>query len=207
MPTTCNNHLLLLNNSSLTNPVTPSYIRIPHPQPTRAAPPSAKNGGPSSSLGWSVGCCPVTTPPHLPPPPTATPVLAATCTALNFSIAEIWLRTGPKTHQLINSHLRPHSLDEESMKALTEVYYGASSSLRTHRLSPALCKRAKDSNDIVWLTSDSTHELTCAISDIATAVACPVCNEGLSLSLTVIFFSLRQVQMDRKVVEFVFHMR
>ena len=32
-----------------------------------------------------------------------------------------------KTHQLINSHLRPHSLNEESMKTLTEVYYGASS--------------------------------------------------------------------------------
>ena len=72
--------------------------------------------------------------------------------------------------------------------------------------SPRRLNRPR-SNDIVWLTSDSTQELTCAISDIATAVACPVCNESLGLSLTVIFFSLRQVQMDRKIVEFVFHMR
>eukprot|EP00518_Triparma_eleuthera_P011616 CAMPEP_0182479504 /NCGR_PEP_ID=MMETSP1319-20130603/34306_1 /TAXON_ID=172717 /ORGANISM="Bolidomonas pacifica, Strain RCC208" /LENGTH=592 /DNA_ID=CAMNT_0024680931 /DNA_START=252 /DNA_END=2030 /DNA_ORIENTATION=+ len=174
------------------------------PNKVQNSSPGKANG--NANLGWSIGCCPCTSPPHLPPHPTASPVLSAACASLNFSIAEIWLRTGPKTHQLINSHLRPHSLNEESMKVLTEVYYGASSSLRTHRLSPALCKRAKDSNDIVWLTSDSTQELTCAISDIATAVACPVCNESLGLSLTVIFFSLRQVQMDRKIVEFVFHM-
>ena len=95
------------------------------PNKVQNSSPGKANG--NANLGWSIGCCPCTSPPHLPPHPTASPVLSAACASLNFSIAEIWLRTGPKTHQLINSHLRPHSLNEESMKVLTEVYYGASS--------------------------------------------------------------------------------
>ena len=69
-------------------------------------------------------------------------LLAASCAVMGFDIAEIWLRTGPKTHQLINSHLRSTSLDETLRDQLVEVYYGDSAAERTHRLSPAVCKKA-----------------------------------------------------------------
>jgi len=82
-------------------------------------------------------------------------LLAATCTIMGFDIAEIWLRTGPKTHQLINSHLRNTSLQETLRDQLVDVYYGESAAERTHRLSPALCKKAKEDNDVVWVTSQT----------------------------------------------------
>ena len=75
-------------------------------------------------------------------------LLASTCEALNFHIAEMWLRTGPKTHQLTNSHVRPTALDESVRRQLVDVYYGERSAERTHRLSPALCKRAKEAGDV-----------------------------------------------------------
>ncbi|OEU21692.1 kinase-like protein [Fragilariopsis cylindrus CCMP1102] len=38
-------------------------------------------------------------------------VLAASCEVMGFDIAEMWLRTGPKTHQLTNSHLLPSAVE------------------------------------------------------------------------------------------------
>ena len=35
---------------------------------------------------------------------------------------------------------------------LNEIYYGTRCTERTHRLSLALCKRAKESGEVVWLT-------------------------------------------------------
>ena len=35
---------------------------------------------------------------------------------------------------------------------LNEIYYGTKCTERTHRLSLALCKRAKESGEVVWLT-------------------------------------------------------
>ncbi|GMI05614.1 hypothetical protein TrVE_jg1094 [Triparma verrucosa] len=190
----------------------------PHPPTSNSKPyskstPNANAGPAKSQGGWSIGTCTsslmeVGGGGHggQQGGQAVSSVLAATCDSVGFDIAEVWLRTGPKTHQLTHSHLRPHSL-KSHLTQLTEVYYGPSSSLRTHRLSPALCKRAKDSADIVWLTStSSSDELSCAISDIKTAVACPVCNESLGVSVTVIFFALKGLVMDRSIVEFVFHM-
>ena len=54
-------------------------------------------------------------------------IFSATCEALGFDIAEMWLRTGGKTHQLTNSHLRPAAL-QDHMEELTDVYYGDKSS-------------------------------------------------------------------------------
>ena len=122
-------------------------------------------------------------------------VLAASCEAMGFDIAEMWLRTGPKTHQLINSHLRPSSLEDSVRNELMDVYYGTRSSERTHRLSPALCKRAKEAMDVVWVTAHTLHEaeaLKVSISDVRTAVAVPVCHEQSNTNLTVIYFSVRR---------------
>jgi hypothetical protein len=122
-------------------------------------------------------------------------ILAASCDVMGFDIAEMWLRTGPKTHQLTNSHLRPTALEDSVRKDLVDVYYGEKSSERTHRLSPALCKRAKDANDVVWVTAHTPHgadALRCSISNVRTAVAVPVCHEASNSNITIIYFSIRR---------------
>ena len=122
-------------------------------------------------------------------------VLAASCEVMGFDIAEMWLRTGPKTHQLTNSHLRPTALEDSVRKELVDVYYGDKSSERTHRLSPALCKRAKEANDVVWVTAHTPHgaeALRCSISNVRTAVAVPVCHEASNTNITIIYFSIRR---------------
>jgi hypothetical protein len=122
-------------------------------------------------------------------------VLTASCDVMGFDIAEVWLRTGLKTHQLINSHLRPCALEDTVRDELMDVYYGERSSERTHRLSPALCKRAKEAMDVVWVTAHTLHgaeALKLSISDVRTAVAVPVCHEESNTNLTVIFFSIRR---------------
>ena len=69
----------------------------------------------------------------------------------------MWLRTGPKTHQLTHSHVRATALDESVRQQLVDVYYGERSNERTHRLSPALCKRAKEAGEVVWVTAQTRH--------------------------------------------------
>jgi hypothetical protein len=121
--------------------------------------------------------------------------LAASCEVMGFDIAEMWLRTGSKTHQLTNSHLRPTALEDSVRKDIVDVYYGEKSSERTHRLSPALCKRAKEANDVVWVTAHTSHgaeALRCSISNVRTAVAVPVCHEASNTNITIIFFSIRR---------------
>ena len=122
-------------------------------------------------------------------------VLAAACEAMHFDIAEMWLRTGPKTHQLTNSHLRPTALEDSARRDLVDVYYGEKSNERTHRLSPALCKRAKEASDVVWVTGHTPHgadALRASISNVRTAVAVPVCHEASNTNITIIFFSIRR---------------
>jgi hypothetical protein len=122
-------------------------------------------------------------------------VLAAACEAMAFDISEMWLRTGPKTHQLTNSHLRPTALEDSVRRDLVDVYYGDKSSERTHRLSPALCKRAKEANDVVWVTGHTPYgadALRASISNVRTAVAIPVCHEASNTNITIIFFSIRR---------------
>jgi len=128
---------------------------------------------------------------------------------MGFDIAEMWLRTGPKTHQLTNSHLRPTALEDSVRNELVDVYYGEKSSERTHRLSPALCKRAKDANDVVWVTAHTPHgaeALRCSISNVRTAVAVPVCHEASNSNITIIYFSIRRIIMKPAAVEFLVHM-
>ena len=136
-------------------------------------------------------------------------VLGAGCDVMGFDIAEVWLRTGPKTHQLTNSHLRPTALEDSLRKQLVDVYYGDKSSERTHRLSPALCKRAKEASDVVWVTAHTpqgAEALRCSISNVRTAVAIPVCHEASNTNMTIIFFSIRRILMQTTAVEFLVHM-
>jgi len=136
-------------------------------------------------------------------------VLAATCDVMGFDIAEMWLRTGQKTHQLTNSHLRPTALQDSVRQDLVEVYYGEKSNERTHRLSPALCKRAKDANDVVWVTAhtpNGAEALRMSISNVRTAVAVPICHESSNTNLTIIYFSIRRIVHRPAAAEFLIHM-
>ncbi len=136
-------------------------------------------------------------------------VLAASCDAMGFDIAEMWLRTGLKTHQLTNSHLRPTALQDSVRQDLVDVYYGDRSNERTHRLSPALCKRAKDANDVVWVTAHTqtgAEALRMSISNVRTAVAVPVCHEASNSNVTIIYFSIRRIVLRPAAVEFLIHM-
>jgi len=136
-------------------------------------------------------------------------ILTASCDVMGFDIAEVWLRTGPKTHQLTNSRLRPTALEDSVRKDLVDVYYGEKSNERTHRLSPALCKRAKDANDVVWVTAHTpkgAEALRCSISNVRTAVAVPVCHEASNTNITIIYFSMRRILMRPTAVEFLVHM-
>jgi len=136
-------------------------------------------------------------------------VLAASCEVMGFDIAEMWLRTGPKTHQLTNSHLRPTALEDSVRQDLVEVYYGDTSNERTDRLSPALCKRAKDANDVVWVTAhtqNGAEALRMSISNVRTAVAVPVCHEASNTNITIIYFSIRRIVLRPSAVEFLIHM-
>jgi len=139
-------------------------------------------------------------------------ILGSACEVTSMDIAELWLRTGPKTHQLINSHLRPSALIDESVRRnIVDVYYGDRSSERTHRLSPALCKRAKETMDVVWVTAHSEQEaqaLRASLNNVQTAVAVPVCHEASNTNMTFIFFSIRKAVATRShpTVEFLVHM-
>jgi len=136
-------------------------------------------------------------------------VLAAACASIGFDIVEMWLRTGPRTHQLIHSHLRYSALDDTTRSALVDVYYGDSAPSRTHRLSPALCKRARMHNNIVWITSQTeqgAQALRCSLSGVLSAVAVPVCHEETQTNLTVIYFSMKRTAMQPVASEFLIHM-
>jgi serine/threonine protein kinase len=136
-------------------------------------------------------------------------VLSASCEVMGFDIAEMWLRTGLKTHQLTNSHLRPTALQDSVRQELVEVYYGEKSNERTHRLSPALCKRAKDANDVVWVTAHTqtgAEALRMSISNVRTAVAVPICHEASNTNVTILYFSMRRVVVRPASVEFLIHM-
>lgn len=136
-------------------------------------------------------------------------VIQAACAAMGFEIGEVWLRTGSKTHQLINSHLRATALDENTRSALVDVYYGDRASDRTHRLSPALCKKAKEDNDVVWVsaqTETGARALKCSLNGVLAAVAIPVCHEPSNTNMTIIYFSVKRSTMKSEATEFLVHM-
>ena len=49
-----------------------------------------------------------------------------------------------RSHQIIDSYLRPTSLNETQQNDLTKLYYGDDASSRTHRFSLTLFKKAND---------------------------------------------------------------
>lgn len=143
--------------------------------------------------------------------PGADELLLEVCTSLNFDIAEMWLHEGDSYH-LINAHIQPSAVTKSTAfrqhliysdvqpSALTklmcdelhDVYHGEGSSEQTHRLSMSICKWAKKTGKMLWITEHQTPRLAQAlkysISGVRAAVAVPLCQEGTYA--TVIYFSM-----------------
>jgi len=142
-------------------------------------------------------------------------VLAAACQCLGFDIAEMWLQTGPTTHQLIhcyfndgthsttsstspasqkdnskndkdgskshNQHCpRPSlssSVSEKTLIKLKEVYHSKDAPYKVHTLSPALCKKARQVNGIIHISTETdsgSKVLQSSLCDVVYAAAVPV---------------------------------
>lgn len=119
-------------------------------------------------------------------------LLLEVCTSLNFDIAEMWLHEGNSYH-LINSHVQSSALSKSMCDELQEVYHGEGSSEQPHRLSMSMCKWAKKTGKMLWITEHQTPRLAQAlkysISGVQAAVAVPVCHEGSYA--TVIYFNVK----------------
>ena len=113
------------------------------------------------------------------------------CKSLNFDIAEMWLHEGDG-YNLTKSYVRPSNLTASKCTELQEVYHGEGSSERVHRLSMSLCKWAKKTGNVLWITEDHTPHLAQAlkysISGVQSAVSVPIYHEGVHASI--IFFCM-----------------
>jgi hypothetical protein len=119
------------------------------------------------------------------------------CTSLNFDIAEFWIHKGMDYH-LIQSHVRPSGLNESMWEQIQNVYQGEDSDKRTHRLSLSMCKWAKKTGGMLWITEHQTPRLAQAlkysISGVQLGVAVPVRHENVYA--TILFFSMTSTIME-----------
>ena len=77
-----------------------------------------------------------------------------------------------RSHQIIDSYLRPTALNKTQQNDLTKLYYGDDASSRTHRFSWILYKKAKDVQHVIWVPDDTEHgaqALSCSLSNVKTA--------------------------------------
>ncbi len=124
-------------------------------------------------------------------------LLSKVCTSLNFDIAEFWIHKGMDYH-LIQSHVRPSGLNESMCEQIQNVYQGEDSDKRTHRLSQSMCKWAKKTGGMLWITEHQTPRLAQAlkysISGVQLGVAVPVRHENVYA--TILFFSMTSTIME-----------
>lgn len=124
-------------------------------------------------------------------------LLLEVCTSQKFDIAEMWLHEGNSYH-LINSYVQPSALSKSVFDELQEVYHGQGSSEQSHRLSMSMCKWAKKTGKLLWITEHQTPRLAQAlkysISGVHAAVAVPICHEDTNA--TVIYFNVKDPIKD-----------
>lgn len=164
--------------------------------PKAASHPAAR-GEPNSN---DTNLSPIKEPPKKPTyksSPGVDNLLLKVCTSLNFDIAEMWLHEGSSYH-LINSHVQSSALSKSMCDELQEVYHGEGSSEQNHRLSMSMCKWAKKTGKMLWITEHQTPRLAQAlkysISGVHAAVAVPICHEGADG--TVIYFNMKDSIKD-----------
>ena len=101
-------------------------------------------------------------------------------------------------YHLIQSHVRPSGLSESTCEQIQSVYQGEDSEKRTHRLSQSMCKWAKKTGGMLWITEHQTPRLAQAlkysISGVQLGVAVPVRHENVYA--TILFFSMTSTIME-----------
>ena len=89
----------------------------------------------------------------------------------------------------MNSHLRLTALEDSVRQELVEVCYGDKSNEQTRRLSLALCKRAKDVSDVVWVSASTPNRaevLLMLILNVRTAITVPIWHKVFNTNVTTI---------------------
>lgn len=130
--------------------------------------------------------------------PTVESLLSKVCNSLNFDIAEVWLHKG-QSYDLTHSHIRPKSIGDSVYSQLEDIYHGKEESTKKfkHELSSSMCKWAKKTGKILWITTQTprlSQALKYSISGVQMGVAVPVRCGGITA--TIIYFSMTSQIME-----------
>jgi hypothetical protein len=130
--------------------------------------------------------------------PTVESLLSKVCNSLNFDIAEVWLHKG-QSYDLSHSHIRPKSIGDSVYSQLEDIYHGKEESTKKfkHELSSSMCKWAKKTGKILWITTQTprlSQALKYSISGVQMGVAVPVRCGGITA--TIIYFSMTSQIME-----------
>lgn len=130
--------------------------------------------------------------------PTVESLLSKVCNSLNFDIAEVWLHKG-RSYDLTHSHIRPKSISDSVYSQLEDIYHGKEESTKKfkHELSSSMCKWAKKTGKILWITTQTprlSQALKYSISGVQMGVAVPVRCGGITA--TIIYFSMTSEIME-----------
>ena len=114
-----------------------------------------------------------------------TDLLTIVCNTLDFDLAEVWLKVDESKHRLLRYHASD-SLDVKVREQVKNVYEGEAAQNTKHRLSAALCKLTKETNDVFEVTNQSSSAealATCLVSGISVALAVPFSLEGNNITI------------------------
>ena len=115
-----------------------------------------------------------------------TDLLTIVCNTLDFDLAEVWLKVDESKHRLLRYHASD-SLDVKVREQVKNVYEGEAAQNTKHRLSAALCKLTKETNDVFEVTNQSSSGAealaTCLVSGISVALAVPFSLEGNNITI------------------------
>ena len=130
--------------------------------------------------------------------PTVESLLSKVCNSLNFDIAEVWLHKG-QSYDLTYLHIRPKSIGDSVYSQLEDIYHGKEESTKKfkHELSSSMCKWAKKTGKILWITTQTprlSQALKYSISGVQMGVAVPVRCGGITA--TIIYFSMTSQIME-----------
>lgn len=121
----------------------------------------------------------------------------------------MYLETGDQRYHPVDCSLYTTALPESVRKKVNDVYYRARSNELVRKLSPELCRRAKNAEKCVLITNeaqDGTRVLEGSLNDVCTAIAVPVYHQASNTNVILIYYSLRQIVFEPGLFEFLIHL-
>lgn len=126
-------------------------------------------------------------------------LLKKVCEELDFDIAEIWLRIDASKHKLVHYHVS--DVDQSVRRQAMNLYEGEAAQKMKHRLSAAMCKLTKETNNIFKLTGESPSGAQALqsgqCSGLSVAMAVPFSHEGVNM--TILTFCVTRSRMKSQV--------